>query len=45
MQQQELQMVSVYRLDVGNMFVIIQVVQDIDRNIISIELLDVGECE
>jgi len=45
MQQQELQMVSVYRLDVGNMFIIIQVVQDIDRNIISIELLDVGECE
>lgn len=45
MRQQELQMVSVYRLDVGTMYVIIQVVQDLDGVILSIELIDVGECE
>jgi hypothetical protein len=43
--QQELQMVSIYQLQVGMIVVIIQVVQDIDKNILSIELLDVAEVE
>lgn len=45
MMQRELQMVSVYQLQVGDILVILQVVQDMDRNIISIELLDVVEVQ